>query len=172
MTDNERIAAAGKLSLAANRQFTNENRELLASFDQDKFWKAVLAFVQLEARAEIAEANPSKDFYLGIIRKACLTLLDEGSLDDAIAAPITKLGQQALDAMRRATGIGAADLPTPEPVVTAEQRLEAEVVSDWNSLPGDKIRKKRDSSKAYAATLARLLETDKLSPHASVKVTF
>jgi hypothetical protein len=170
MNANERIKEAGRLSLAANRKWTSANRELLCSFQQDDMWKALLAFIQLECRDEIGSIDPSIEAYEAIISRGFLTLLDEGSIEPIF--PITKLGMADLDRLRRSTGIGAGDLPTPEPVLTPADKLDQEVINDWNTLPGDKIRKKRDSSKAYAATLARLLETDKLSPHASVKVTY
>jgi hypothetical protein len=170
MDTRKRIEEAGRLSLAANKRFTSENRELLASFDQDSLWKGVLAFIQLESRSEIEQAAPSVDFYLGVIRRAFLSLLDEGSIEPIF--PITTLGQQALDEMRRATGIGVESLPALVVELTPEQTLDEQIVVDWNTLSSAQIRKKRDSSKTYAAALSRLLETDRLSPHATVKVAY
>lgn len=162
MDSRKRIEEAGRLSLAANKQFTSEARELLASFDQDRLWKSVLAYVQLEARTEIAEAAPSLDLYLGIIRRAFLTMFDEGTLDEALVAPITKLGEEALAAIRRASGIGIELLPAPVVELTPEQALDEQIVADWKSLSSAQIRKKRDGSRTYAAALSRLLETDRL----------
>ena len=165
----ERIALAGKWSAQANKVWCSENGELLASFDLPSLWKALGAWLQLEMRGELESTDPSIDAYKAIISRGFVTLLDEGSITPA--AEISKLGMADLDRLRRSTGIGAADLPTPEPVLTPAAKLEQEIINDWNTLPGDQIRKKRDSSRAYRDALARLLETDKLSPNVRVMVT-
>jgi hypothetical protein len=167
---NERIALAGKFATQANKVWCSHNRELLASFHLPSLWKALGAWLQLEMRAELENTDPSLVAYEAIISRGFVTLLDEGSITPA--AEISKLGMADLDRLRRSTGLGAEALPEPERVLSVEEKLEQQIIADWNSLPGDQIRKKRDSSRAYRDALARLLETDKLSPHASVKVTF
>jgi hypothetical protein len=166
----ERIALACKFSTQANKVWCSANRELLAAFSLPDLWKSLGAWLQLEARADVENTEPSVEAYKAIISRGFLVLLDEGVVSPA--APITKLGQQALDEMRRASGIGVESLPAPVVELTPEQTLDEQIVVDWNTLSSAQIRKKRDSSKTYAAALSRLLETDRLSPHAVVKTAY
>lgn len=163
MNSQQRMAEAKRLSLLANKSWMSEHRELLANFEPDSLWRAIGAFIQLEpeVRAEIATVTPSIESYKSIISRAFMYLYQEGSISPTF--PLTKLGEQSLNLLRRQTGLGIENLPVPEPVLTAEQRLEAEVENDWRTLSSAQIRKKRDSSRQYAACLDRLLNSDRLS---------
>lgn len=156
-TDQNRIKQAGRLSLAANSEFLDSARELLVSFDRDAVSKAMLAYIRLNCRDEIAGNDPDFFLYLKIQQEAFLTLLDRGAV--APIAEITQLGQQALDAMRLATGIGLQGLPTPEPALSPEEVLEAQVREDWRKLPADKVRKKRANDRTYRETFDRIVDT-------------
>lgn len=150
----ERIERAGKLSVIANKEFLSENRELLVSFDRAAVQQAMLATIRLNFAEAIRGAEPDISFYLQVQEKAFLGLLDRGAV--VPVAPITPLGQQAIDAMRKRTGIGAETLPAPVPELTPAQTLEVEVRNDWKVLSSKQIKAKMQGNRLYRECLDRL----------------
>lgn len=143
------IKQAAKYSQIANREFQDTNRELLVSFDRDKLWTAILAWIRLHAHSDIETVEPNIVFYLRIIEGAFLDLLDRGAVKPV--AEVTPLGQAALAEMRKRTGIGVEEVPPPAPVLTPEEMLECQVRDDWKKLSADQIRKSEPMA-AFIAT--------------------
>lgn len=161
-TVQERVATTTRLGANAARLFLSENRELLASFNWPDVEKAMYAWLQLHARTEIEQGAPSVDLYLQLQRTAFATLLDKGAI--APVADITKLGQQNLDAMRTATGIGAASVPAPVVELTPAEKLEREVIEDFGGrLTGDQFKAKLNNNRAYRDCYRRLAETNRIA---------
>lgn len=158
MNTNERFERAGRFSLAANRQFLDECRELMPSFDSASVSDAMLAYIKLHLRTEIAEAEPSVEFYLKIEQVAFLSLYDKSAINPTF--PITDLGENVIQEMRKATGIGFVLPQAPPPVLTAAQILDNQVIDDWKKLSSDKVRAKMSKDKNYRAAFHRLSETD------------
>jgi hypothetical protein len=167
---NQRAVLAGRCAESAYRRLLEEGRELWASFSMADVYQTLTSTIQLDYQNWVAQTAPSIDAYLLLYKQVFLEGLDSGAVSRV--APITSLGQAVLTSWRRETNVGAETLPPPERALSPAEALEQQVIQDWNSLPSAEIRKKRDTSKAYAATLARLLETDRLSPHATVKVAY
>jgi len=152
--EQERIERAGKLSVVANREFLSENRELLVSFDRVALQQSMLATIRLNYSEVIRTADPDISFYLQLQEKAFLNLYDRGAITPI--ASITPLGDEAIVAMRKRTGIGVEALPIPEPTLTPAQELESTVRSDWKNLPSKQIRQKINNDRAYRECFERI----------------
>jgi len=144
---------AAKYGIAAANKWWSDARELVASFDRVALENAIVAWIKLNKRDEIASTAPSTDFYYGLMNEAFLVLYDTETVNPEF--PITNLGQSFIDQIRRATGIGA-QLPAPTPVLTPEQKLETEVRSDWRSLSSKQIKLKMQNNRLYRECLNRL----------------
>jgi len=151
-----RVELAGKLSLAANRRFLGENRELLVSFERTQLQEAMLAWIRLNARHEISEAEPNIETYLRIQERAFLSLLDRSAIKEV--AEITPLGWNAVEQMRRNVGQAVPSTP-PAPQLTPEQKLEAQVREDWKLLNTKQLRAKMSSDAQYKAMFERIAGT-------------
>lgn len=161
--DNETAQMYAGLGLDA---FQRRNRELLASFDGAQTARALVAWTRLhkldDLRDHIATSEPQIEFWAAHLEKGFLNLLDSGKIQSE--APITELGEKDLAAMRKRTEIYPSGV-TPAAVakpLSAQERLEAEVIADFNSLPSDKMRQKRNASKAYDETFIRLANENRL----------
>jgi hypothetical protein len=152
--EQNRIERAGQLSVAANREFLSENRELLSSFDREALASSMLAHIRLHSATLIRESEPSIDLYVKIQEETFLTLLDKGAIKEV--SPITTLGDAALTAMRQRTGIGVEALPQPELMLTPAQKLENQIKEDWRTLSSAQIRKKIATDIAYRHGFERL----------------
>jgi hypothetical protein len=146
--------------------FQKRNRELLASFNGAQVIKAVVAWTRLHKQEQIlkhiTESDPDLNFFADHLEQGLLTLFDAGKIQPE--ASITELGEAALKAMRQRTGIypnGVAPAAEAKPL-TEEEQLEAEVIADFNSLPSDKMRQKRNASKTYNETFIRLANENRL----------
>lgn len=131
---------AEKFGIAASRKWWSDARELAVSFDRQSLEDAIVAWIKLNKRDEVASIAPSIDFYYGLMNEALLRLWDAETINPVF--PITDLGQQFIDEARRATGIGLETLPTPEPLLTPAQELENQIRSDWKMLPSKQLRQK------------------------------
>jgi hypothetical protein len=163
MNTQEKIAAAGRLSQQANKTWSSENRELLAYLveDQETFWKSMGAWIKLEARTELETGEPSFEFYIGILRRAFLTLLDEDVIH--LVEPISSLGQQALDAMKTASLLRRyRSVAAPVPQKTAQESYEDELINLWTTLPSEQFRARLNADKKMRETWKRLAETDRV----------
>lgn len=171
MDTNQRIALAGRCSEQAYRRLLQEGRELWASFSMEDVFKTLTATIRLDYSNFVAETAPSTDAYLLLYKQVVLEGLDSGAV--APVAPITSLGEAVLTSWRRETNVGAENLPELKREPTAQERLEAECEADWNGgLPGDKIREKQRTNRAYRECLERLLQSDRLSPNVSAKIAY
>lgn len=159
MSTNERFERAGRFSVSANKRFMDENRELMPSFDASSVSDAMLAYIKLHFRNEIAEGEPSVEFYLSIQQRAFLSLYDREAINPVF--PITDLGEDAIQLMRRSTGIGLEALPPPPPpVLSATQQLEQQVAADFKGLSSKQFKDRLDQSKAYRECYRRIAESD------------
>jgi hypothetical protein len=153
--DQTRIARAGQLSLAANREFLSQNRELLVYFSGEAVSKSMSAIIRLEHADEIRSAEPNKSTYLRIQERAFLAAFDRGAV-----VPLSELSSLAWDAierMRRDNGQSVVEnAPTPEPTLTPQQKLEFEIKNDWSTLPTKQIRQKMANDKNYRDTVERI----------------
>jgi hypothetical protein len=161
--EQARIEKAGRLSVAANRHFLSTYRELLVSFDRESLASAILSHIRLHSSEQIRENDPSVDLYLKIQEETFLRLLDKNAI--APVAPITSLGQQALDDMRRRTNIGLEALPQPELVLTPAQKMENQIREDWSTLSSAAIRRKMANDRLYRETFERI--SGELESHAT-----
>jgi len=94
--EQDRIARAGQLSLAANREFQSQNRELLVYFDGPALSKSMLAIIRLEHADEIRSSDPTVATYLKIQERAFLAAFDRGAV-----VPLSELSSLAWDAVER-----------------------------------------------------------------------
>lgn len=165
----QRVADVERLSKLANKSWVSTNREILAyvAEDQHSFWKSMSAYLQLENGDEIVAASPSIEVYTAIIDRAFLNLLDQGTI--SLVQPISSLAAEALNAMRTATGIGAASVPAPVVALTSEQRLENEVIADFARLSGDAFRVKLSNNRAYRDCYRTLAEAGRIAVGAAPK---
>jgi hypothetical protein len=159
--EQDHIERAGKLSSIANREFLIQNRELLVSFDHESLSKAMQAIIRLDFRTQIMECEPDVTTYLRIQEQAFLSAFDRGAIQPI--AEITSLGWDAVEKMRRETGIGVESLAGPTPTISAADQLRAEVISDWKNLSSKDVRAKRSRDKNYATMFKELSQTDALS---------
>jgi hypothetical protein len=164
MNTQQKIDAAGRLSLQANKAWSSENRELLAYVveDQETFWKCLGSWIKLEARTELETGEPSFEFYIGILRRAFLTLLDENVIH--LADPISALAQKALDAMKTASLLRRYRSESA-PVVTksAEELYEEELINLWTSLPSEQFRARLNADRRMRQVWQKLAETDRVA---------
>lgn len=150
---------AQQCGMAANAEFFNEAREAVVSFARPDLDNSLVAFVKLNYRTQISEAEPSQELYLRLLRTALLELLDAGTITEI--HPLTSLGWDYLDGIRRATGIRVQNLPAPGvPQLSADDILRNQIKQDWISLPGDKVRAKARADKNYHRLLEELLAGD------------
>jgi hypothetical protein len=152
--EQDHIERVGQLSSAANREFMIQNRELLVSFDHESLSKAMKAIIRLDFRTQIMECEPDVTTYLRIQEQAFLSAFDRGAIQPI--AEITSLGWDAIEKMRRETGIGLESLPAPEAVLTPSQILEQKVRSDWAKLPSAAIKKLIANDRQYRETFERI----------------
>jgi hypothetical protein len=146
---------ATKFGIAASRKWWSSARELVVSFDRTTIEDAIVSWIELNQRDAIASTVPSIEFYYGLMNEAFLSLYDSQIINPIY--PVTDLGQEFIDEARRATGIGAASLPTPEPpALTPAQKLEQEVKDDWAKLPSATIRKKIANNRQYREVFERI----------------
>lgn len=140
-------------------QFFAAHRELLAHYDMSQVQESLIAYLQLNETAETLRAaavNPIE--YRKLLSAALITLLDRGTLNQL--ADLNEDAQDDLLELRNATGIGVEDLPAPPPPApTAQELLEAEVRSDFATLPGSKMREKRNTNRAYEAMFQKIAGT-------------
>jgi len=155
MTREEKARNCGA---AANASFFNEAREAVVSFARPDLDNSLVAFVKLNYRDQISSEEPSTQLYLRLIRSAFLELLDQGTITEI--HPLTVLGWNYIDEIRRATGIRVQNLPAPAPVLSAEDQLRAEIQRDWVSLPGDKVRAKAKADSRYREVLEQMLASE------------
>jgi hypothetical protein len=156
MTREEKARQCGQ---AANAQFFSEAREAVVSFGRPGLDDSVVAYVKLHFRDSISSEEPSTELYLRLIRTAFLELLDAGTIQEK--HPLTSLGWNYIDEIRRATGVGVENLPPPAtPQLSADDKLRQEIINDWHTLPGDKVRAKAAADKNYFRILNELLEGD------------
>jgi hypothetical protein len=160
MTTNsqDRAILAGRLSAQSNKAWMSENRELLVSFSPVDLQAAMLAVIKLRYRDQIRDSEPSVSFYTDIQNRVFLDLLDRGVVTEIF--PLTDLGWQAIEAMRRSSGVGLDQLPQPPPpALSAAELLEKQVALDFATLSSDQFRKKLNDSKAYRETYKRIADT-------------
>ena len=163
MYTREQAELCGQLGLEV---FQKRNRELLASFVGAQVIKALVAYTRLHKQKEILTHVTTSDadlnFFADHLEEAFLTLYDEGKLHPE--APVTDLGQAALDAMRRRTGIypnGEAPTLESKPL-SAEEQLEARVVSDFERLPIKIFKQNCGNDRQYRETYERLAAENRL----------
>jgi hypothetical protein len=155
MTREEKARQCGQ---AANQQFFSEAREAVVSFRRPELDDSLVAFVKLNYRDQISSEEPSTELYLRLIRSAFLELLDHGTITEI--HPLTVLGWNYIDEIRRATGIRVQSLHAPAPVLSADEQLRAQIQKDWNTLPGDKVRAKARNDKNYFRLLEEMLASE------------
>lgn len=137
-------------------RFKDTYREFLAHFSADGVFESLVSYLQLNFDSnELLSAQSDPNKYFGILEQALVTLYDRGAL-----TPVTDLNgaaEEDLVKIRRATGIGAEDLPAVlPPPPTADELLRQEITNDWRTLSMDKIRQKRAGSRQYGLMLDRL----------------
>jgi len=140
-------------------RFKDTYREFLAHFSADGLFESLVSYLQLNFDSnELLSAQSDPNKYFRILEQALVTLYDRQAI-----VPITELNevaQEDLVKLRRATGIGAEDLPAPPPPPpTAAEFLEQEVREDFAKISGSKMMEKRRTSKAYEATYQRIAGT-------------
>jgi hypothetical protein len=157
---------ASNFGLAASRKWWSSARELVVSFDRTTIEDAIVSWIELNRRDAIASTVPSIDFYYGLMNEAFLSLYDSQIINPIY--PVTDLGQDFIDEARRASGIGAASLPTPEPpALTPAQKLDEAIKSDWKCLSSAQIRQKIANDRSYRAAFERLSGDLESSPATS-----
>jgi hypothetical protein len=162
MNSTEYLAAVNKYSTLDSKTFTHEIRETSAYIpDQETFWRTIKAGLASECREEIQNVTPAAGAYLPLLRRTFLQLLDEGSIQ--LIEPISQLAQNEIDPLRRLTGIGAASLPAPVVELTAEQKLDAQIISDFANLPSDAFRAKLSGNVAYRQAYRKLAAEGRIS---------
>lgn len=157
-----KVADAARIGAAAARSFLSEYRELLSSFHWSDVEPALGSWLQLDGRSQIEGVVPSIELYVKVQRIGFLTLLDEQVIQPVAAITPLGHGQADLDSMRRATGIGVANLPAPAVAKTPQEIYEDGIVNDWNTLSGDQFRAKCNNDKRYRDTFKALSETDRI----------
>jgi hypothetical protein len=145
---------AAKYGIAAAKKWWSDARELVASFDRVALENAIVAWIKLNRREEVAATAPSIDFYHRLMSEAFLSLYDAQTVNPEF--PITSLGQNFIDQARRETGIGAQSVPAPAPVLTPAQELENEVRSDWKTLSSKQIKSKMQNNRLYRECVERV----------------
>jgi hypothetical protein len=151
---NTNAERAAQFGIAASRKWWSAARELAVSFDRQSLENAIVSWIKLNKRDEVASRAPSVDFYLSLMNEAFLRLYDAETINPIF--PVTDLGQVFIDQTRRMTGIGSESLPTPKPTLTPEQELEATVRSDWKNLPSKRIKEKMSGNKLYRQAFEKL----------------
>ena len=155
MTREEKARQCG---MAANAEFFSEAREAVVSFARPDLDNSLVAYVKLTFRNEISSEEPSVELYLRLLRTALIELLDAGTITEI--HPLTSLGWDYLDSIRRATGIRVQNLPAPVPVLSADEKLKEIIIRDWNTLSGDKVRAKANADANYRRVLEELLASE------------
>jgi hypothetical protein len=153
------IKMATKTEFIAARtesRFKDTYREFLAHFSADGVFESLVSYLQLNFDSnELLSAQSDPNKYFRIVEQALVTLYDRQAI-----VPITEfneVAQKDLVKLRRATGIGAEDLPAPPPPPpTADELLRQEITNDWRTLSSDKIRQKRNGNRQYGLMLDRM----------------
>jgi len=153
--EQDRMARAGQLSAAANREFLSQNRELLVFFNREELSRAMLAVIRLDFAEAIRDEEPSTAFYLKIKELAFLAVFDRGAITNVVE--LTPLAWDCVERMRRDNGQGVSETaPVPEPVLSPAQKIELQVRDDWTKLPTKQIRQKMANDKNYRDTVERI----------------
>ena len=146
--------------------FQKRNRELLASFESTQVIRALVAWTRLHTQEEILShittSDPDLTFFADHLEQGFLTLFDQGRLHPE--TPITVLGQTALDAMRKRTGIypdGVEPTPDSQPL-SAQEQLDARVVGDFERLPIKTFKQNCANDRRYRETYERLAAENRL----------
>lgn len=156
---------AEQFGMAASRQWWSDARELAVSFDRKQLEDSLVGWIKLNKRSEIATTNASVEFYYSLLNEAFLSLYDSHTINPTF--PVTNLGQQFIDKARQSTGIGVEPLPAPIPVLSASDKLRAEITNDFRTLSSKEVRAKISRDKNYAAMFQELSQTDALSAGAT-----
>jgi hypothetical protein len=143
-------------------RFFDDFRELIAHFSE--VIEGITSYLQMNHAEELIVLSKTSDpkLYRQLLAESLVTLLDRGALTQI--ADLNELAQDDLAKLRRETGVGAETLPPPPlKPPTAQELLEAEVISDYNGgLSATKMREKRNSNKTYNETFIRLAEGNRL----------
>lgn len=140
--------------------FKNQNRELLASIAQDvtpSLWAAIRLDENLQKELEAGDLYAFKR-YSDIFERVFLNLLDRRVVTHL---DFTDAGLQTLYTLRRKHNIGAESVPPPE--LTAIEKLEAEVIADFNGACSTTQMRKKMNDPAYRDVYNRLAQTDRLA---------
>lgn len=156
---------AAKFGIAAAKKWWSTARELAVSFDRQVLEDGIVAWIKLNRREEVANTVPSVEFYFALMSEAFLSLYDSQTINPTF--PVTNLGQQFIDKARQSTGIGVEPLPAPIPVLSASDKLRAEITNDFRTLSSKEVRAKISRDKNYAAMFQELSQTDALSAGAT-----
>jgi len=156
---------AAKFGIAASKQWWSSARELAVSFDRAALEDAIVAWIKLNKRDEVSNTPPSVDFYFELMTQAFLALYDSGTVNPVF--PITDLGQAFIDEVRGSNGTGVQTLPAPTPVLSASDKLRAEIINDFRTLSSKEVRAKISRDRSYAAMFEELSKTDALSSGAT-----
>lgn len=158
---------AAKFGIAAAKKWWSDARELAISFDRQQLEDAIVAWIKLNRRDQVANNAPSVDFYYALMNEAFLSLYDAETVNPIF--PVTDLGQAFIDGARGSTGIGVVNLPaSPEPTLTPQQKLEMQVKEDWKNLPSAVIRKRVANDHAYRNAFESV--SDQLTSNATTHV--
>ena len=157
MSSNDRIDKVKRCTLAANNQFFSDHRELFCYFQRPDLDNAIVAWVRLNKADELAGSEPRTELYVKILETAFLTLFDKSVLNPI--AELSSLAWDAVEQMRRNTGIGAQSLPAPVKKLTAEEKLEAQIREDWKTLSTKAIKAKVANDPTYRATFERIVDS-------------
>ena len=139
-------------------RFFSDYRELVAHFSG--VIEGITSYIQLNNPEELVALwkAPDGSLYRRLLAEALITLIDRGALTRV--ADLNDLAEADLANLRRETGVGVETLPPPpSKAPTADELLEQEVRSDYANLPGDKMREKRRSSRAYEAMFQKIADT-------------
>lgn len=162
MNIEESIAEARQAVELGIDAFRRRFREALAYFPAD-VGEALLAHIRLEMQAEHAEGDIlDLKHHMLFVTRAFVTLLDRGVIKPS--SPLSPLAAAAIGDMRKLVDIypaGQEPKPTPRQL-TAQEQLDADVISDFRRLPSKDFRALLNSSRAYKEAFRRLGEEDRL----------
>ena len=143
------------ISQIVENGFSADFRELLAFFDSEKVFESIVSYLQLNHAEELSGIGLAR--YRQLLTEALITLLDRGAI--VPVSTLNVLAHADLLRLRKETGVGYEAPPPTTRQSTAEELLEHEVRRDYANLPGDKMREKRRSSRAYEAMFQKIADT-------------
>jgi len=149
------ITKADYAAQLVQQRFFSDFRELIAHYSD--VVSGITAFLQMNNPDELIglSKTPDPSLYRRLLAEALVTLIDRGAL--AAVADLNELAQVDLAKLRLETGVGVELLPPPPPKApTADELLRQEITTDWRTLPMDKVRAKKNSSRKYAEMLDRM----------------